>query len=112
MRKNRILAMTRHDLTELYAYLELFSNTYSDCESECASLRDAIREIFMEQYPNDDIDASTLENGNPRGAGRKPHHGDNAKASIQALSAMGKSVREISRLTGIPRSTVQRLKTY
>jgi len=48
--------------------------------------------------------------GNPRKAGRRRKNGPEAREQIKALSAQGKSIREISAETGIPKSSVQRLK--
>ena len=57
-------------------------------------------------------DASTALQAmkNPRKAGRRRKNGPEAQEQIKALSAQGKTIREISAETGIPRSTVQRLK--
>lgn len=78
---------------------------------ECSALRGRIKEIYMEQYPCADVEGAVRGLGNPRNAGRKARYGADAKALVREISAQGKSIREISRLTGIPRSTVQRLKS-
>ncbi len=111
MRRYRCLSMNRHDLSELYTYLELFMDTYTDCPGECSALQARIKEIYLEQYPCTDVESAVHELGNPRGAGRKACYGNDVRVRIRELSAQGKTVREISRLTGVPKSTVQRLKS-
>lgn len=111
MKRCQYLAMNKYDLSELYTYLGLFMDTYTDCPGECSALQDRIKEIYMRQYPCADVERAARELGNPRGAGRKACYRDDAKAHVRELSAQGKSIREISRLTGISKSTVQRLKS-
>ncbi len=111
MRRYRYLSMNRHDLSELYTYLGLFMDTYTDCPRECSSLQARIKEIYMEQYPCADVESAVRARGNPRGAGRKASYENDVRVRIRELSAQGKTVREISRLTGVPKSTVQRLKS-
>lgn len=111
MRKYRCLSMNRHDLSELYAYLGLCMDTYTDCQGECSALQARIKEIYLKQYPCTDVESAAHELGNLRGAGRKACYGSAVRVRIRELSGQGKTVREISRLTGIPKSTVQRLKS-
>lgn len=103
--------MNAHDLSELYTYIDLFMSTYTDCGSECAALQACIRELYMEQYRCNDAESAMRQLRNPRDAGRKRHYLDDARAQVLELSGQGKSVREVSQMTGIPKSTVQRLKS-
>lgn len=111
MRRYPCLAMNAHDLSELYTYLELFTDTYTDCEREITTIQASIRELYMVQYQCDDAESAMRRLRNPREAGRKKHYSGDAQEQVLELSRQGKSVREISRLTGIPKSTVQRLRS-
>lgn len=99
MRKHPAVGMRARDLGELYTYLNLFGRVYTDCEAERQIIEHGIEEIFSREYSSEDASTALQAMKNPRKA-----------EQIKALSAQGKTIREISAETGIPRSTVQRLK--
>ena len=104
------MGMRARDLGELYTYLKLFGRVYTDCEAERQIIEHGIEEIFSREYSSEDASTALQAMKNPRKAGRRRKNGPEAQEQIKALSAQGKTIREISAETGIPRSTVQRLK--
>ena len=104
------MGMRAGDLGELYTYLKLFGQVYTDCEAERQIIEHRIEEIFSREYRCGDGAAALRAMKNPRKAGRRRKHGPEAQEQIQALLIQGKSIREISAETGIPKSTVQRPK--
>lgn len=110
MRKHPAVGMRAVDLGELYTYLKLFGRVYTDCETERQIIEHGIEEIFSKEYQEEDAATVLRAMKNPRKAGRRRKNGPEAQAQIKALSVQGKSIREISAETGIPKSTVQRLR--
>lgn len=110
MRKHPTVAMKSGDLGELYTYLKLFGQVYTDCERERQILEEGIEEVFSREYGSRDACRALEAMRNPRRAGRRRKNRPEAQERIKALSKQGKSIREISAETGIPKSTVQRLK--
>lgn len=110
MRKHPAVAMRVGDLGELYTYLKLFGQVYTDCERERQILEQGIEEVFDREYSGRDVCGGLQAMRNPRKAGRKRKNGREAAEQIKSLSEQGRSIREISAETGIPKSTVQRLK--
>lgn len=110
MRKHPVVAMRAEDLGELYIYLKLFGQVYTDCEKERQILEQGIEEVFGREYSDKDICETLKTLRNPRKAGRRRKNAIEAQEQIKALWKQGKSIREISFETGIPKSTVQRLK--
>lgn len=98
------------DLGELYTYLKLFGRVYTDCETERQIMEQGIEEIFNREYSREEAPAALQAMRNPRNAGRRRKNGLEAQEQIKALSAQGKTIRDISAETGISKSTVQRLK--
>lgn len=105
MQRNPSLSMSAKDLCELYTSLELFRETYMDCENEAEKLLKCIKSIYIRQYGGDDLAALR----NPRGAGRKSTYSEEAKKQVAELWRQGKSYRSIALESGIPKSTVYRL---
>jgi len=110
MRKHPAVAMRAGELGELYTYLKLFGQVYTDCERERLKLEHGIEEVFDREYSSRDACGTLQAMKNPRKAGRRRKNGPKVQEQIKALSEQGKSIREISAETGIPKSTVQRLK--
>lgn len=110
MRKHPSVAMRAVELGELYTYLNLFGQVYTDCGKERQILERGIEEVFVREYGNRDTCGALWSMRNPRKAGRRRKNGPEVQERIKALSKQGKSIREISAETGIPKSTVQRLK--
>jgi len=110
MRKHPAVAMRAGDLGELYTYVKLFGQVYTDCERERENLEQGIEEVFRREYGSRDVCGCLQAMRNPRKAGRRRKNGPKTQEQIKALSKQGKSIREISAETGIPKSTVQRLK--
>lgn len=110
MRKHPSVAMRAGDLGELYTYLKLFGQVYTDCGRERQILEQGIEEVFVREYGSRDACGAQQAMRNPRKAGRRRKNGPEVQERIKALSEQGKSIREISAETGIPKSTVQRLK--
>ncbi len=112
MKRNPIAAMRDQDLAELHSYLLLFTKIYDDCEEETRKLISAVRDIYCFQtrgmYKGDE-EAAIKSIKNPRGAGRKKRIGDEDSRQVIQLRETGLSIREITRETGVPRSTVQRI---
>ena len=98
------------ELGELYTYLKLFGQVYTDCERERLILEHGIEEVFVREYSGRDACGSPQAMRNPRKAGRRRKNGPEARKQIRVLSGQGKTIREISAETGIPKSTVHRLK--
>lgn len=98
------------ELGELYTYLKLFGQVYTDCERERLILEHGIEEIFDREYSGRDAGGALQAMRNPRKAGRRRKNGLEARKQIRVLSGEGKTIREISAETGIPKSTVHRLK--
>lgn len=103
------LCMTEHDLGELYTYLELFSKVYGGYETETAAVMAGILEIYTEEYRPRDADTALRELRNPRCAGRKSKLTDEQVSEIVRLRSTRMSIREISAVTGLSRSSVQRV---
>lgn len=97
--------MAAKDLCELYTSLELFRETYADCENEAEKLLKCIKSIYIRQYGGD----SPAALRNPRGAGRKSIYSEKAKEQVAEMWRQGKSYRTIALESGIPKSTVHRL---
>ena len=110
MRKHPAVAMRAGELGELYTYLKLFGQVYTDCERERLKPEHGIEEVFEREYSGRGACGGVQAMRNPRKAGRRRKNGPEAQEQIKALSEQGKSIREISAETGIPKSTVQRLK--
>ena len=110
MRKHPAVGMRAKDLGELYTYLNLFGRVYTDCEEERKTMERGIEDIFMREYGHQDGAAVLQAMWNPREAGRRRKNGDGAREQIRLLAAQGKSIREISAETNIPKSTVHRIK--
>lgn len=104
------MGMNARDLGELYTYLKLFGRVYTDCETERQAMEHGIEEIFRREYRGEDAATALQSMKNPRKAGRRRKNGPEAQEQVKALSVQGRSIREISAETGIPKSTVQRLK--
>ena len=104
--------MRDQDLAELHSYLLLFTKIYDDREEETRKLISAVRDIYCFQtrgmYKGDE-EAAIKSIKNPRGAGRKKRIGDEDSRQVIQLRETGLSIREITRETGVPRSTVQRI---
>lgn len=94
---------------ELYTYWNLFGQVYTDCERERQILEDGIEEVFAREYESRGACGVLQAMRNPRRE-RKEKNGPEAQEQIKALSEQGRSIREISAETGIPKSTVQRMK--
>ncbi len=97
------------ELGELYTCLKLFGQVDMDCERERLILEHGIEEVFDREYSGRDACGVLQAMRNPRKAGRRKN-GPEAQKQIRALSGQGKTIREKSAETGIPKSTVQRLK--
>lgn len=110
MRKHPAVAMRAVELGELYTYLKLFGQVYTDCERERLILEHGIEEVFGREYSGRDACKALQAMRNPRKAGRRRKNGPEAQKQIRVLSGQGKTIREISAETGIPKSTVHRLK--
>ena len=110
MRKHLAVGMRAKDLGELYTYLNLFGRVYTDCEEERKTIEHGIEDIFMREYGHADATAALRSMRNPRNAGRRRKNGDEAREQIRLLAAQGKTIREISAETNIPKSTVHRVK--
>lgn len=104
------MGMRAVDLGELYTYLKLFGRVYTDCERERQIMEQGIEEILNREYSQEEASAALQAIRNPRNAGRRRKNGLEAQEQIKELSAQGKTIRDISAETGIPKSTVQRLK--
>lgn len=104
------MGMRAVDLGELYTYLKLFGRVYTDCEAERQTIEKGIEEILNREYSREEAAAALQVMRNPRNAGRRRKNGLEAQEQVRALSAQGKTIRDISAETGIPKSTVQRLK--
>jgi len=100
--------MRAEELGELYTYLKLFGQIYTDCERERQILENGIEEVFGRKYGDRNVCESLKVLKNPRKAGRRNE--PETQERIKALLEQGRSIREISVETGIPKSTVQRLK--
>lgn len=107
MRKHPAVAMRAVELGELYTYLKLFGQVYTDCERERLILEHGIEKVFDREYSGRDA-CKALQA--MRKAGRRRKNGPEAQKQIRVLSGQGKTIREISAETGIPKSTVHRLK--
>ncbi|NBH32773.1 hypothetical protein D3Z58_04215 [Clostridiaceae bacterium] len=105
MRKHPEVEMRAVELGELYTDLKLFGQVYTDCERERLILEHGIEEVFDREYSG-----APQSMRNPRKAGRRRKNGPEAQKQIRVLSGQGKTIREISAETGIPKSTVHRLK--
>lgn len=103
------MGMRAVDLWELYTYLKLFGRVYTDCEAERQTMEKGVEEILNREYSREKAAALQVMR-NPRNAGRRRKNGLEAQEQVRALSAQGKTIRDISAETGIPKSTVQRLK--
>ena len=104
------MAMRAKDLGELYTYLKMFGQTYTDCEKEREAMERGIEEVFSREYGGRK-EGGTLEAlRNPRNAGRRRKNREGAGEQIRQLRMEGKSIREISAETGIPKSTVHRIE--
>ena len=77
---------------------------------EPLSIPKRTRDVSGIEDKSEDASTALQATKNPRKAGRRRKNGPEAQEQIKALSAQGKTIREISAETGIPRSTVQRLK--
>ena len=77
---------------------------------EPQSIPKRTRDVSGIEDKSEDASTALQAMKNPRKAGRRRKNGPEAQEQIKALSAQGKTIREISAETGIPRSTVQRLK--
>ncbi len=95
---------------ELYTYLKLFGQVYTDCERERLILEQGIEEVFGWEYSGRDACGTPQAMRNPRKAGRRRKNGPEAQKQIRVLSGQGKTIREISAETRIPKSTIHRLK--
>ncbi len=83
---------------------------HTDCGRERQTLEHGVEGVFDREYSSRDACGVLQAMRNPRKAGRRRKNGPEAQEQIKALSEQGKSIREISAETGIPKSTVQRLK--
>lgn len=101
--------MEEKDLGELYTYLELFDRTYGGYEEEVKVLLAGIEAVYKAEYPCEDAAGALRRLRNPRNAGRHMRYTEKDKDRVRALRHDRKSVREISRETGLPKSTVSRL---
>lgn len=110
MRKHPAVRMRAKDLGELYTYLNLFGRVYTDCEEERKTMERGIEDIVRREYGYPDASAALQALRNPRKAGRRRKNGEVAREQIRQLSAQGKTIREISAETNIPKSTVHRIK--
>lgn len=100
--------MTESDFGELHSLLKCFYSTYAIHEDEVKQVLDIVAEAYSMEYNRSDIKA--IERlGNPRGAGRKAKLTEADKTFVQNLRSAGHTIREIAALTGIPKSSVQRL---
>nr|WP_027641495.1 helix-turn-helix domain-containing protein [Enterocloster clostridioformis] len=77
---------------------------------EPQSIPKRTRDVSGIEDKSEDASTALQAMKNPRKAGRRRKNGPEAQEQIKALSAQGKTIREISAETGIPKSTVQRLK--
>lgn len=107
-RKAPGLFITPQNLAELYTYLEFFVKYYDGFDQEAEVLMKGIREIYQEESNCKDPDEALRELRNPRNAGRRKKYSELDIKKLRQM-AKGKSIREISEMTGIPRSTVQRM---
>lgn len=100
--------MPERDFGELYSLLKYFFSIYAFHEDEVKQMLETIAEAYATEYNCSDRKA--IEKlGNPRGAGRKPKYTEADKNRIRDLHRAGHTVREIAALTGISKSSVQRL---
>ena len=100
--------MSEKDLSELYTYLELFQRTFITCEEEITSVLLTIKKLYS-LYTGLDKDELIIKAlRNPRDAGRKQKYTEKY-FQVRKLSSEGKSVRAISEIMDIPKSTVQRI---
>ncbi len=104
------MGMRAKDPGELYTYLKLFGRVYTDCEEERKTMEHGIEDIFTKEYGYQDGAAALQAMRNPREARRRKKNGDGAREQVRLLAAQGKSIREISAETNIPKSTVHRIK--
>ena len=101
--------MQEKELAELYTYLELFANTYLYGRDAAVSLMDSVRKVYSLEYACSDPDKEMRKLRNSRNAGRKPLYSDVIIAQVKQLRREGLSIRDISKQTAIPRSSVQRI---
>lgn len=100
--------MLERDFGELYALLKCFHRTYAIHDEEVKLVLETIAEAYSTEYHRSDRKAIE-ELSNPRRAGRKKKLTELDKQRVQELHRAGHTVRDIAALTGIPKSSVQRV---
>lgn len=100
--------MSERDFGELYSLLKFFFSIYATHEDEVKQVLEIIAEAYFTEYNCSDREAIEKLR-NPRGAGRKKKLTEADKKRIQELRRAGHTIREIAVLTGISRSSVQRM---
>lgn len=103
------IGMTEHDLAELYTFLELFKRVYLGLDCETDKILCGIRQIFSLEFAVEDSETVLKKLRNPRNAGRRPKYLVSDRVQAEQLFNEGHSIRQIANMTGIPKSTVQRL---
>ncbi len=101
--------MTEHDFGETYTFLELFLRTYTVHEDDVKVVLQAILDTYMLEYNRADPIRALKTLRNPRNAGRKQQTADEDIYRIKDFHNKGLSIRSISEVTGIPKSTIQRM---
>lgn len=103
------IGMTACDLTELYSFLELFRRVYLGFDHEVDTLLYGIRDIFSLECFIVDLETALRELRTPRNSGRKAKYPTSDRIRVEKLFHDGHSIRDIAAVTGIPKSSVQRL---
>ena len=101
--------MSEHDFGETYTFLELFLRTYTVHEEAVKVVLQAILDTYILEYNSSDPIRALKTLRNPRNAGRKKQITDDDICRIRGLRNKGCSIRSVSEITGISRSTVQRV---
>lgn len=100
--------MREQDCGELFTLLSCFHRTYAIHEDEVKLVLETIAEAYSTEYDHPDTRAIEILR-NPRGAGRKKKLTESDEQHVQDLHREGYTVREIADLTGISKSSIQRM---